>query len=114
MPSVLSIDFPVVVVAVRAVLVKYNVAVRGVYHVVYFSVYDRFKFREKLCCSGHYYPHSMFCFEQWIRLTLTIICGCQSIHPYATIVGDCASVGVLFSSSDSSGGFLHARKAYLL
>ena len=38
MPSVLSIDFPVVVVAVRAVLVKYNVAVRGVYHVVYFAV----------------------------------------------------------------------------
>jgi hypothetical protein len=30
----------------------------SVYHVVYFAVSDRFKFREKFCYSGRYYPHS--------------------------------------------------------
>ncbi len=49
-------------------------------------------------------------FEQWTRLTVTIVCGCQSIRPNAAIVGDCTSVGVMFLSSDSSGGTLHARK----
>ncbi len=70
-----------------------------------YDLYE-FKFREKFMLPWSSLPLAAACFAQWTFA--------QWIGPNATTVCGCSSIGVLFSSSNSSRGSLHARKACLL